>query len=71
MSVRILILAPKAPEPFVDVPTPRWTCRLSIEELKSGKLTQKVPIDSGSLNGIPLMVIFVDCGLTPLILIPV
>ena len=42
-----------------------------MEEVKSGKLTQYVPIDSASLNGIPFIVIFVDCGLTPLILIPV
>ena len=67
----MLMLAPKAPEPFVDVPTPLWTCRFSTEDEKSGKLTQYVPCDSASLNGIPLMVILVDWGLTPLILIPV
>ena len=42
-SVRIFKLAPNALAPFVEVPTPRCNCIFSTEELKSGKLTQKVP----------------------------
>ena len=70
-SVNTLILAPKAPEPLVDVPTPRCNCKLSTDEEKSPKLTQNVPKDSASLYGIPLIVTFVDCELTPLTLMPV
>ena len=71
LSVKILILAPKAPEPFTDVPIPLWTCKFSTEDEKSGKSTQNVPNDSASLYGIPLIVTLVDCELIPLILIPV
>ena len=45
----MLILAPNALEPFVDVPTPLWTCKFSTEEAKSGKSTQYTPRDSASL----------------------
>ena len=45
----MLILAPNAPDPFVDVPIPLCICKLSTDDVKSGKLTQKVPNDSGSL----------------------
>ena len=36
LSVKILILAPKALEPFTEVPIPLWTCKFSTEEEKSG-----------------------------------
>ena len=49
LSVRILILAPKALDPLTEVPIPLWTCKFSTEEEKSGKSTQKVPSDSASL----------------------
>ncbi len=42
-SVKMFKLAPKAPEPLVDVPTPRCNCKFSVEEAKSPKFTQKVP----------------------------
>ena len=48
-SVKIFKLAPKAPAPFVDVPTPRCNCKLSTDDAKSPKLTQNVPCDSESL----------------------
>ena len=49
-------LAPNAEEPFVEVPTPLCNWIDSTEEAKSGKFTQKVPWDSESLYGIPLIV---------------
>ena len=42
-SVKMFKLAPKAPEPLVEVPTPRCNCRFSTEEAKSPKFTQKEP----------------------------
>ena len=36
----MLMLAPKAPAPFVEVPAPRCTCISLTEEAKSGRLTQ-------------------------------
>ncbi len=48
-SVKIFRLAPKAPDPLVEVPTPRCSCRFSVEEAKSPKFTQKVPWLSASL----------------------
>src|SRR5690554_1646950 len=71
LLVAILILAPKAPLPLEDVPTPRCTCILSIEVEKSGILTQKTPCDSPSFNGIPSTVTLVLVGSTPRILNPV
>ena len=49
LSVKILILAPKALDPLTEVPIPLWTCKFSTEDEKSGKSTQKVPNDSASL----------------------
>ena len=66
-----LRLAPKAPAPLVEVPTPRFSWMLSTEEVKSGRLTQKVPWDSESLNGIPLMVTFTREASLPRTRIPV
>ena len=48
-SVKILILAPKAPDPLVEVPTQRCNCKLSTEDTKSPRFTQNVPNDSASL----------------------
>ena len=48
-SVKIFKLAPKAPDPFVEVPTPLWSCKFSVEEAKSLRFTQKVPWLSASL----------------------
>ena len=42
-SLRIFKLAPKEPEPLVEVPTPLCNCKFSIEDAKSGIFTQKVP----------------------------
>ena len=42
-SVKMFKLAPKAPEPLVEVPTPRCNCKLSTEDAKSPRLTQNVP----------------------------
>ena len=42
-SVNTFKLAPKAPEPFVEVPTPRCSCKLSVDDAKSPKFTQNVP----------------------------
>ncbi len=42
-SVKIFKLAPKAPAPLVEVPTPRCSCKLSTDDAKSPRFTQKVP----------------------------
>ena len=42
-SVKMFKLAPNAPDPLVDVPTPRCNCKLCVEDAKSPKLTQNVP----------------------------
>ena len=42
-SVKIFKLAPKAPEPLVEVPTPRCNCKLSTDDAKSPRFTQNVP----------------------------
>jgi len=42
-SVKIFKLAPKAPDPLVEVPTPRCSCKFSVDEAKSPRFTQKVP----------------------------
>ena len=52
----MLMLAPKAPAPFVEVPAPRCTCISLTEEAKSGRLTQNTVWLSASLMGIPLAV---------------
>ena len=39
-SVNKFILAPNAPDPLVEVPTPLCIWRLEIEEVKSGRFTQ-------------------------------
>ena len=70
-SVDKLRLAPKAPDPFVEDPTPRCNCALCVELAKSGRLTQKVPWDSLSLSGIPFMVTFTRVASLPRTRIPV
>ena len=42
-SVKIFKLAPNAPEPLVDVPTPRCNCKLCVDDAKSPIFTQNVP----------------------------
>ena len=68
LSVKILILAPNALDPFTEVPIPLWTCKFSTEDEKSGKSTQYVPKDSASLYGIPLIVTLTLVWSDPLIL---
>src|SRR5690606_22116595 len=70
-SVSKFKLAPKAPEPLVEVPTPRCNCRFSTLETKSGIFTQKLPCDSASLYGIPLMVTLIRVPSLPRTRIPV
>ena len=58
--VCMLMLAPKAPAPIVEVPAPRCTCISLTEEAKSGRLTQNTVWLSASLMGIPLAVTSAD-----------
>jgi len=66
-----LKLAPKAPAPFVEEPTPLCNCILWVELAKSGRLTQKTPCDSLSFKGIPFIVTLTLVASLPLTLIPV
>ena len=54
--VCMLILAPKAPAPLVEVPAPRWICMSLTDDAKSGRFTQNTLWLSASLIGIPLAV---------------
>ena len=71
LSVFILMLDPNAAAPLDEVPTPRCTWILSVEDAKSGIFTQKTPCDSESFSGIPFTVTFVRVGSTPRIRMPV
>ena len=52
----MLIDAPKAAAPLVDVPTPRCTCTELRLDARSGMLTQYTRWLSGLLMGTPLIV---------------
>ncbi len=57
--------APKAPAPLVDVPTPRCTWMLPVEEARSGRSTQNTCCDSESLSGMPSSVILILLASVP------
>ena len=59
------MVAPKAPAPSVDVPTPRCTWMSSVALARSGMLTQKTACDSLSLIGMPLSVTLMRVGSVP------
>ena len=66
LIVFIEMLAPKAAEPFVDVPIPRCTCMLCRDEAMSGKFTQYTSWLSGLLRGIPFRVTLIRVASVPL-----
>ncbi|OPZ51939.1 MAG: hypothetical protein BWY89_02024 [Bacteroidetes bacterium ADurb.BinA012] len=57
--------APKAPAPLVDVPTPRCTCTLPVDDARSGRSTQNTCCDSESLSGIPSRVMLIRLASVP------
>ena len=64
-SVCMFSVAPKAPEPLVEVPAPRCSCMLCTEEAKSPILTKYTCELSASLRGMPLAVMLILEGSTP------
>ena len=63
--VRMFTLAPKAPEPLVDVPAPRCTCTSASEATRSGVFTQKMLWLSGSFIGMSLVVMLMRVASVP------
>ena len=64
-SVCILTVAPNAPVPLVDVPTPRWICTDCTLLAKSPIFTQKSCELSASFIGTPLAVMLMREGSVP------
>ncbi len=56
---------------MVLVPTPRCTCKLPVEEAKSGIFTQKTLCDSASLSGMPFTVMLMRFISVPRMRMPV
>ncbi|MPM45189.1 hypothetical protein SDC9_91875 [bioreactor metagenome] len=62
------MLAPKAPDPFTEVPTPRITCISCRKLWNAGILTQKTCCDSPSFSATPFKVTLILLPSLPLIL---
>ena len=63
--VPILTLAPNAPAPLADVPSPLWSCTSERMLERAGILTQKTSCDSASLSVMPLKVTLIWLPFTP------
>ena len=64
-AVFMLMLAPKAPGPLADVPSPRCTCTPDRREVSAGIFTQNTSCDSASFRVMPLSVTLICEPLLP------
>ena len=64
-AVFMLMLAPKAPAPEADVPSPRCTCTEESREVSAGMFIQKTSCDSASLRVMPFSVTLICEPLEP------
>ncbi len=64
-AVLMFTLAPNAPAPFAEVPSPLWSCTEERSVDNEGIFTQKTSWDSESLRVMPLSVTFICEPLLP------